>query len=61
MTKQQIEQAQQMNKAGVSWAVIASYFGVSQNKLLKYRKHYEKQTQGDDLSPTTTTSTTNNI
>ena len=58
MTKQQIEQAQQMNKAGVSWAVIASYFGVSQGKLLKYRKHYDKQT---NLSPTTTTSTTNNI
>ena len=40
MTNEQIEQAQQMHTEGISWQIIASYFGVSQSTLLKHRKHY---------------------
>ena len=41
MHKQQIELAIKMNKSGISWDIISSYFGVSPKTLLKYRKQYK--------------------
>lgn len=41
MTKQQIDLAIQMQSSGVSWSIIASYFGVTERTLRKYRKQYK--------------------
>lgn len=41
MTNQQIELAYEMSDSGITWEVIASYFGVNQATLRKYRKQYE--------------------
>ena len=41
MTKEQIELAQRMSDTGITWEVIASYFGVNQATLRKYRKKYD--------------------
>ena len=40
MTKEQIELATKMNKSGIEWEIIATYFKVSYRTLLKYRKQY---------------------
>lgn len=42
LTEQQIEQAQQMHDSGITWDIIAVYFGVTEAKLLQQRKHYSK-------------------
>ena len=31
-----------MNSKGISWSVIASYYGVSVSTLTKHRKHFGK-------------------
>ena len=40
LTTEQLEQAQQMNKAGMSWAIISAYFNTNINKLREQRKTY---------------------
>ena len=40
MTIQQIKEAVAMHDNGINWNIIASYFGVTQKTLMKYRKHY---------------------
>ena len=41
LTAEQLEQAQQMNKEGMSWAIISAYFNTNINKLREQRKSYE--------------------
>lgn len=43
LTEKQIDQALQMHEAGITWDIIAAYFGVTKEKLLQLRKHYGKQ------------------
>ena len=41
LTNEQIEQAQQMHEAGITYAIIATYFKVCTTTLRKQMKHYE--------------------
>jgi len=40
MTEEQVNQAQQMHDSGITWDIIAAYFGITKEKLLQLRKHY---------------------
>ena len=42
LTTQQLELAQEMRDSGITYEVIASYFGVTTKQLLKHRKGYEQ-------------------
>ena len=50
MTNEQIKQANAMNDSGISWSIIASYYGLTTTQLLKERKHYDKQTTKQAVS-----------
>jgi len=41
MDQEQVKTAIEMNKSGVQWTVIASYFNVTMNQLRKERKEYD--------------------
>lgn len=42
LTNEQIDQAQQMHDAGITWDIIAAYLGITKEKLLQLRKRYSK-------------------
>ena len=42
MTNQQIELANEMYASGITYEIIASYFGVNASTLRKYQKQYEQ-------------------
>ena len=44
LTTEQMKLAHELHNTGVSWAIVAQYFNLSQGQLNRTRKHYEKQT-----------------
>jgi len=43
LTYEQIQQAEQLHSAGVSWEICAAYLKTNKTTLTRYRKHYENK------------------